>query len=31
MTQLATYVGMLHKAEQTLADSLRTVWTGARR
>ncbi len=25
MTHLATYVGMLHRAEQTLADSFRTV------
>jgi hypothetical protein len=28
MTHLATYVGLLHKAEQTLADSFRTVGEG---
>jgi len=28
MPHLATYVGLLHRAEQTLADSLRTVGSG---
>ncbi|GGS81463.1 hypothetical protein [Streptomyces badius] len=28
MTHLATYVGLLHHSEQTLADSLRTVGQG---
>lgn len=28
MPQLATYVGLVHRAEQTLADSLRTVGQG---
>ena len=27
MPQLSTYVGMLHRAEQTLAESLRTIGT----